>query len=130
MLLYTSGTTGHPKGVILTFDNLMAKTEDIIQAHQFTEQDRVLCVLPWFHINGLVITLLTPLASEQTIVIGGKFSVSRFWKFVEQYQITWFSGVPTMYSHMLARGIPEYGPPFQPAVRPLRFFGSSGSGAA
>src|SRR5699024_3633050 len=63
----------------------------------------------WFHINGLVITLLTPLASEQTIVIGGKFSVSRFWKFVEQYQITWFSGVPTMYSHMLARGIPEYG---------------------
>ena len=48
MLLYTSGTTGHPKGVILTFDNLMAKTEDIIQAHQFTEQDRVLCVLPWF----------------------------------------------------------------------------------
>ncbi len=109
MLLYTSGTTGHPKGVILTFDNLMAKTEDIIQAHQFTEQDRVLCVLPWFHINGLVITLLTPLASEQTIVIGGKFSVSRFWKFVEQYQITWFSGVPTMYSHMLARGIPEYG---------------------
>ena len=109
MLLYTSGTTGHPKGVILTFDNLMAKTEDIIEAHQFTEEDRVLCVLPWFHINGLVITLLTPLASEQKIVIGGKFSVSRFWNYVEQYQITWFSGVPTMYSHMLARGIPEYG---------------------
>ena len=46
MLLYTSGTTGHPKGVILTFDNLMAKTEDIIEAHQFTDEDRVLCVLP------------------------------------------------------------------------------------
>lgn len=109
MLLYTSGTTGHPKGVILTFDNLMAKTKDIIEAHRFTEKDKVLCVLPWFHINGLVITLLTPLASEQMIVIGGKFSVSRFWDYVERYEITWFSGVPTMYSHMLARGIPEYG---------------------
>lgn len=109
MLLYTSGTTGHPKGVILSFDNLLAKTRDIVEAHQLTEKDRVLCVLPWFHINGLVITLLTPLASGQTIVIGGKFSVSNFWKYVENYQITWFSGVPTMYSHMLAKGIPEYG---------------------
>lgn len=109
MLLYTSGTTGHPKGVILSFDNLLAKTKDIIEAHQLTENDRVLCVLPWFHINGLVITLLTPLVSEEKIVIGGRFSVSRFWKYVEAYGITWFSGVPTMYSHMLAKGIPEYG---------------------
>ncbi len=109
MLLYTSGTTGHPKGVILSFDNLMAKTRDIIEAHALTGRDRVLCVLPWFHINGLVITLLTPLVSGQKIVIGGKFSVSRFWQYVEAYEITWFSGVPTMYSHLLARGIPEYG---------------------
>lgn len=109
MLLYTSGTTGHPKGVILSFDNLLAKTQDIIKAHRLSAADRVLCVLPWFHINGLVITLLTPLVSEQTIVIGGKFSVSRFWNYVEEYGITWFSGVPTMYSHMLARGIPDYG---------------------
>lgn len=109
MLLYTSGTTGHPKGVILSFDNLLAKTRDIMEAHALTSKDRVLCVLPWFHINGLVITLLTPLVSGEKIVIGGKFSVSRFWQYVEAYEITWFSGVPTMYSHLLARGIPEYG---------------------
>ena len=51
MLLYTSGTTGHPKGVILTFDNLMAKTEDIIQAHQLQSRTGCSACLPWFHIE-------------------------------------------------------------------------------
>lgn len=109
VLMYTSGTTGEPKGVMLSYENLLAKTKDIIEAHRLTASDRVLCVMPWFHINGLVITLLTPLAAGERIVIGGKFSVSRFWDYVEKYEITWFSGVPAMYSHMLARGIPEYG---------------------
>ncbi|MDO4345103.1 MAG: AMP-binding protein [Eubacteriales bacterium] len=107
MMLYTSGTTGHPKGVILSYRNLLSKAEHIRKAHLLTERDTVLCVLPWFHINGLVITLITPLASDGKIVIGGKFSVTNFWDDVEKYHITWFSGVPTMYSHLLSRGIPE-----------------------
>ncbi|MDD2957639.1 MAG: AMP-binding protein [Lachnospiraceae bacterium] len=109
MILYTSGTTGHPKGVMLSCENLLSKAEDIKEAHQLTREDCVLCVLPWFHINGLVITLITPLYTGHRIVIGGKFSVTNFWKDLETYQATWFSGVPTMYSHMLARGIPESG---------------------
>ncbi|WP_394922683.1 AMP-binding protein [uncultured Robinsoniella sp.] len=107
MMLYTSGTTGHPKGVILSYGNLLAKAEHIAAAHQLSEQDVALCVLPWFHINGLVITLITPLFSGGSIVIGGKFSVRNFWKDIEKYKTTWFSGVPTMYSHLLAKGIPE-----------------------
>ncbi len=106
MMLYTSGTTGNPKGVILSYRNLLAKAEHITTAHQLTKEDIVLCVLPWFHINGLVITLITPLYSSGTIVIGGKFSVTNFWNDVETYHATWFSGVPTMYSHLLSRGIP------------------------
>lgn len=107
MMLYTSGTTGNPKGVILSYRNLISKAEHITEAHQLTKEDTVLCVLPWFHINGLVITLITPLFSGGTIVIGGKFSVTNFWNDVEKYHATWFSGVPTMYSHLLSRGIPE-----------------------
>ncbi len=107
MMLYTSGTTGHPKGVILSYRNLLSKADHIREAHQLTEKDIVLCVLPWFHINGLVITLITPLVSDGRIVIGGKFSVTNFWGDVEKYRATWFSGVPTMYSHLLARGIPR-----------------------
>ncbi len=107
MMLYTSGTTGHPKGVILSYQNLLSKAEHIREAHQLTRDDVVLCVLPWFHINGLVITLITPLVSDGRIIIGGKFSVTNFWSDVEKYRATWFSGVPTMYSHLLARGIPR-----------------------
>lgn len=107
MLLYTSGTTGNPKGVILSYSNLLAKAEHIREAHGLSREDVCLCVLPWFHINGLVITLITPLYSGGQIVIGGKFSVTRFWKDIEDYRVTWFSGVPTMYSHLLAKGIPK-----------------------
>lgn len=107
MMLYTSGTTGKPKGVLLSYRNLLSKAEHIREAHQLDRKDTVLCVLPWFHINGLVITLITPILSDGRIVIAGKFSVSRFWDDIETYQATWFSGVPTMYSHLLARGIPK-----------------------
>ena len=109
MLLYTSGTTGHPKGVILSFDNLLSKAADVIEMHQLTDQDVTLCMMPWFHINGLVITMISSFVCGEKMVIAGKFSVSKFWQYVEKYGATWFSGVPAMYSHLLARGIPEYG---------------------
>ena len=59
-------------------------------------------MLPWFHINGLVITMLTPLLVGHEIVIAEKFSQHNFWKWVDDYQITWFSGVPTIYSYLLS----------------------------
>lgn len=107
MILYTSGTTGHPKGVLLTYANLLAEAENIRRGHGLSADDVVLCVLPWFHINGLVITLITSILTGSRIVVTKKFSVSRFWGLVEKYKITWFSGVPTMYSHLLSKGKPE-----------------------
>lgn len=103
LIMYTSGTTGNAKGVMLTGANLLKEMENIRDAHLLTGQDRVLCVLPWFHINGLVVTMLTPLLVGHEIVIAGRFSVSQFWKWVTDYKITWFSGVPTIYSYLLER---------------------------
>lgn len=107
MILYTSGTTGHPKGVLLTYKNLLSEADNIKSGHGLRQDDVVLCVLPWFHINGLVITLITSVLAGSRIIVTKKFSVSRFWSLVEKYRITWFSGVPTMYSHLLSRGKPE-----------------------
>lgn len=101
LIMYTSGTTGKAKGVILTHANLLCEMENIKEAHELTTNDKVLCILPWFHINGLVITMLTPLLVGHEIVIAEKFSRSNFWKWVDDYQITWFSGVPTIYSYLL-----------------------------
>lgn len=102
IILYTSGSTGKAKGVMLSHDNLLYEMRNIIEAHKLTSEDKVLCVLPWFHINGLVITMLTPILAGHEIVIAEKFSQKNFWKWIDEYQITWFSGVPTIYSYLLA----------------------------
>lgn len=106
LIMYTSGTTGNAKGVMLTGANLLKEMENVCAAHLLTGQDRVLCVLPWFHINGLVITMLAPLLAGHEIVIAERFRVSQFWKWVADYKITWFSGVPTIYSYLLERREP------------------------
>jgi len=106
LLLYTSGSTGEPKGVMLTHSNLLAEMKNIAGAHKLKMQDRVLCVLPWYHINGLVITMLTPLLVGHKIYVTEKFRRHVFWKQISENQITWFSGVPIYYSYLLAdRGV-------------------------
>lgn len=102
LILHTSGSTGNAKGVMLNHKNLLKEMANIRNAHELTDKDKVLCVLPWFHINGLVITMLTPLLVGHEMVIAEKFSQSRFWQWIEQYKITWFSGVPTIYTYLLA----------------------------
>lgn len=101
LLMYTSGTTGQPKGVVLTHGNLVAGGKNTATAHKLKTNDRALCVLPLYHINGLCVTLLGPLVSGGSVVIPRKFSTSVFWQQVHGNQCTWFSVVPTQISYLL-----------------------------
>jgi acyl-CoA synthetase (AMP-forming)/AMP-acid ligase II len=100
LLLYTSGTTGRPKGVILTHKNLMAGGRFTTMAHALTGKDRALCSLPLYHINGEVVTTIAPLISGGSVVMPHKFSASNFWKLISDFQCTWFSVVPTIISYL------------------------------
>ena len=101
LLMYTSGTTGQPKGVMLSQANLVANALAIAQEHALTRGDRVLAVLPLFHINAFAVTMLAPLLSGGSLAMPPRFSSGRFWAQVAQAQCTWINLVPTMISFLL-----------------------------
>ncbi len=123
LLLFTSGSTGKPKGVVLTHKNLLAEVGYIVEGHKLTKADIVLCVLPFFHINGLVITFLTTLClGAHAVVPHGMGSVSFFWQMVKKYKATWFSAVPVLISMLVMD--PK---PWQEYAKSLRFARSASS---
>ena len=110
ILIYTSGTTGKPKGCLLTHGNVIANARQIVEWLNFTEHDRLLTIMPLFHMNAVSVTTMSALYSGGSTVISPKFSASRFWEVVSQYQITSFGSVATMLSILLATypdGVPE-----------------------
>ncbi len=102
-LIYTSGTTGKPKGVILTHQNYLVDTEMFVRAIKMTEADRFACILPLFHVNGQVVTTLSPLFAGAAVILLEKFSPKDFLPAVAQYRATSFSAVPTVYAILLSR---------------------------
>ncbi len=96
LIVYTSGTTGAPKGVILEQRNLMADALSIANWNEFGAKDIALCVLPIHHVNGIVVTLLTPLISGGSVVLADKFHAGSFWNTLSIEDCTWVSVVPTV----------------------------------
>jgi acyl-CoA synthetase (AMP-forming)/AMP-acid ligase II len=101
LLMYTSGTTGTPKGVLLNHANLLAAANTVAAWHGLTPQDRVLSSLPLYHINGQVIATLAPFVSGGSIVNPHRFSVSQWWDLVAEHQCTWINIVPTIIAYLL-----------------------------
>lgn len=101
LLMYTSGTTGVPKGVLLTQENLLENARNIVREHRLTASDRVLGSLPLYHINGLVVTLIAPLIHEGSVAMTARFSAANFWRDASRYQCTWINVVPTIIAYLL-----------------------------
>ncbi|HEV2706462.1 MAG TPA: long-chain fatty acid--CoA ligase [Pyrinomonadaceae bacterium] len=109
IIIYTSGTTGKPKGCLLTHGNLLANARQIVNWLGFTETDRLLTLMPLFHMNAVSVTTMSALYAGGSTVVSPRFSASRFWQIISDYQVTSFGSVATMLSMLLATypaGIP------------------------
>lgn len=107
LIVYTSGTTGPPKGVVLDHYNLMADAHGIAGWHRFGPDDRALCVLPIHHVNGTTVTLVTPLYSGGSVVLCRRFRASHFWQTIAEAGCTWTSVVPTILAFLCEQGMDE-----------------------
>ena len=101
LMIYTSGTTGRPKGVLLSQENVLSGGHNTVQAHRLGADDIGLCVLPLYHINAEMVSVMAPLISAGSIVMPRKLSISHFWSWVTNFRCTWFSAVPTIFSYLL-----------------------------
>ncbi|MEP6920975.1 MAG: long-chain-fatty-acid--CoA ligase [bacterium] len=110
IIIYTSGTTGKPKGCLLTHGNVIANARQISEWLGFTAQDRLLTIMPLFHMNAVSVTTMSALYAGGSTVVSQRFSASRFWQIISNYQVTSFGSVATMLSMLLStypEGVPE-----------------------
>ncbi len=101
LLLYTSGTTGLPKGALLSHGNLLHAGNAVVAGLHLTSADRVLSSLPLYHVNGQCIATVSPIVAGGSIVLPRRFSVSQWWPLVERYRPTWLNMVPTIIAYLL-----------------------------
>lgn len=102
LLIYTSGTTGLPKGVMLDHANIEAMAQMGRHSLKVTAADHCLLVLPLFHVNGIVVSILTPLSAGGRVTIRKRFDIKTFFDDVERLRPTYFSAVPTIYTMLNA----------------------------
>ncbi len=99
-IFYTSGTTGNPKGVLLSHKNVTADVKGITEALSLDEGQTILIFLPLFHVNAMLTTTFG-LGIGQHVVLRKQFSASEFWEVVEKYKVNFWSAVPAVYQILL-----------------------------
>jgi acyl-CoA synthetase (AMP-forming)/AMP-acid ligase II len=103
MIMFTGGTTGSPKMVPWTHDNIASSVRGIVATYGLGPRDATVAVMPLFHGHGLIAALLSTLASGGTVLLParGWFSVHTFWDDVRAAGATWFTAVPTIHRIIL-----------------------------
>jgi len=102
LYLYTSGTTGRPKGVILTHDNLLANVESCQQAGDFDHRDSFLCLLPFFHTYAITGTFFLPLFNGSKMVLVDRFQPVKVMGLIQEHKISVCLAIPSMYRVLAA----------------------------
>jgi acyl-CoA synthetase (AMP-forming)/AMP-acid ligase II len=123
LVLHTSGTTSRPKLVPLRHRNLFASVDNIATTYRLDGADVALCVMPLFHIHGLMASTMATLRTGGTVVVPPKFDPMTFWPTAKDHGATWYSAVPTMHQMLLMRNRGER----PPGAEKLRFIRSSSS---
>jgi long-chain acyl-CoA synthetase len=100
LIVFTSGTTGNPKGVVLSQKNLLEDARSISDWHNIVSATRMMCVLPIHHVNGTVVTLMTPFLVGGSIVLNEKFQIDQFFPIIEKEKVDIVSVVPTLLQYL------------------------------
>ncbi len=131
LILYTSGTTGKPKGVVLTHANLEAQVRCLTAAWEWRQDDRILHVLPLHHVHGIVNVLMCALWAGAACEMLAGFDAEAVWDVTTAGRLTLFMAVPTIYSKLIAaweRATPERRRAMSDGCRAMRLM-VSGSAA-
>ncbi len=110
LILHTSGTTSRPKQVPLRQRNLMASARTIAAHYRLGQADVSFCVMPLFHIHGLVASTFAALGAGGAVIAPRRFTPQRFWPQAREHGATWLSAAPTLHQMILDR-VGGGGPP-------------------
>lgn len=102
LIVYTSGTTGRPKGAVLSHHALLTNFTTVARAWQWTEADRLLLTLPCFHLHGLGLGLLTSFLIGSSVVFRPRFQIDQVLRDLADHRATMFFGVPTIYNRLVS----------------------------
>jgi long-chain acyl-CoA synthetase len=101
LIVFTSGTTGNPKAVVLSQYNLLVDSQNISEWHELKEDQSMMCVLPIHHVNGTIVTIMSTMFFGGTLVLNDKFRTNTFFENIAKEKVKVVSVVPTLLAFLL-----------------------------